>query len=1171
MLNFQQQQQIYHQPSSSNTKTNVTGFYTAGSSSTPGYNVSGSYAAYNGNTYRNVGSTSTQAPHQSITPQSLYQSQVQFQSQAQGTSIPTPAPPTFRAPAHKNSHHLHSIPPREKSTRTLIVDHMLWVHGRTRLAQARAELGMTDRTGGPSTTNYAHRTRPENFEEDEEVESDGEDVNVLLDSPSPPEIKTQDLALARTLRLRAEGLEKVVTSMLGQPPPSPFPHPVPTHGHSFHPHPNSASAASHPSSSTTSSVHHPPSTSAPSHDHQPQSGDQSGEEHRSNTSRTRTGRHPHILPNGVRLRLALGTIVNDFFAREDPSASALGASGAQAKGKGVAEGVQPLMRISGAARFLSMAEDEEEESEDETGEEPDLTYPPEPPQSMASIYDDSTYGFGSSSGFAPSSFYQGHQQIQRENKPVGLSPFAAPGFHDYQNYSTTSGTTSLARGSLAAPANISSSSATRPQRKRRRKIPKPSTRVLELYGAGVGESLDEVGRRCARHLTVACGVCVDAAPGSRSGFNPKSKSSSSKSKSGFGSINVGVSVGAGVGMVGAMNSARATADAGGITGWKDGVGVGAGLRGLEPGESVLRRGGSSSSAASPTKLSKDEDKKAKDGSIKRKPREGSTKLVKLIPRFIKLSALVAGELGREVRGEEVEAPPATSAIPGSGTLTPNPGLPSSGDGVGDSLGEGLGADEESEAESESGSSSSGSSSSASSDRRSSSRGEGKGGSLTPTPSKAKGKEREWTPKGDARIVHAGAATTGSSYPPASSIPQVQPPSSLKPPSQPTSHSHLQHDQSHSHSHHSHHHHHHHHHHLHHHRHGKRAHQKMYHNALQPTREWYLLLAGLLTRAVLEGYLSGGWKGIEGVLAVLGVGVSCERRRGRLVSASGVSSRSASKGPADVKQEEKDSFHLGRDEEDEDDALFEEVEPDEYPTLREAVKVLFPSLRGRSKEREHGSGATSGVQTPLFEERHHEADPLKGKENLKGDAEKEYEDEMKERLALFLDIPSTTTSLSAHLEELAKRFPAEPVERAAIRFCEAIAKWRGKPELEMYNKKKPDSFTSSAGQGSFTIGHTSSSSIGMGMGMSFGSAMAGMGMMSPGGSGMESFVHSNPTSPVVASKAKEKGKRKTGIGAYFSAGPVDDSQSGSGGGLLGKREREEDLASALGGVGKKARV
>lgn len=35
----------------------------------------------------------------------------------------------FKAPAHKHAHHLHSIPPKEKSTRTLIIDHLLWVHG----------------------------------------------------------------------------------------------------------------------------------------------------------------------------------------------------------------------------------------------------------------------------------------------------------------------------------------------------------------------------------------------------------------------------------------------------------------------------------------------------------------------------------------------------------------------------------------------------------------------------------------------------------------------------------------------------------------------------------------------------------------------------------------------------------------------------------------------------------------------------------------------------------------------------------------------------------------------------------------------------------------------------------------------------------------------------------
>ena len=34
-----------------------------------------------------------------------------------------------------------------------------------------------------------------------------------------------------------------------------------------------------------------------------------------------------------------------------------------------------------------------------------------------------------------------------------------------------------------------------------------------------------------------------------------------------------------------------------------------------------------------------------------------------------------------------------------------------------------------------------------------------------------------------------------------------------------------------------------------------------------------------------------------------------------------------------------------------------------------------------------------------------------------------------------------------MEDLAWQFPAEAVERAAVRFCEAVARWRGKPELE----------------------------------------------------------------------------------------------------------------------------
>ena len=65
------------------------------------------------------------------------QQQQQQQQTASSSSSPIAsvsssniAQSSFRAPAHKHAHHLHSIPPREKSTRTLIIDHMLWVHGR---------------------------------------------------------------------------------------------------------------------------------------------------------------------------------------------------------------------------------------------------------------------------------------------------------------------------------------------------------------------------------------------------------------------------------------------------------------------------------------------------------------------------------------------------------------------------------------------------------------------------------------------------------------------------------------------------------------------------------------------------------------------------------------------------------------------------------------------------------------------------------------------------------------------------------------------------------------------------------------------------------------------------------------------------------------------------------
>ena len=140
---------------------------------------------------------------------------------------------------------------------------------------------MTDRTGGPTSPNYVHRRRPESYEEEDEQGSEGEEVVALkarVKDPNHPDtddeddrLSRQDLALARSLRVRAEGLEKVVISMLERPPPI---HPI-----------NEEEILTPPTSPKNTASHLS---------------------------------HPHRLPNGVRLRLALGTIINDLFARQAP-------------------------------------------------------------------------------------------------------------------------------------------------------------------------------------------------------------------------------------------------------------------------------------------------------------------------------------------------------------------------------------------------------------------------------------------------------------------------------------------------------------------------------------------------------------------------------------------------------------------------------------------------------------------------------------------------------------------------------------------------------------------------------------------------------------------------------------------------------------------------------------
>ncbi|KAJ8516628.1 hypothetical protein ONZ45_g6099 [Pleurotus djamor] len=706
---------------------------------------------------------------------------------------------TYKPPAHKHAHHLHSIPPREKSTRTLIIDHMLWVHGRTRFAQARAELGMTDRTGGPSSMHYSHRHRPENYEEDEQAGSDGEDTDHLksralrpADDDEEERMSDQDLLLARSLRLRAEGLEKVVTSMLDQPP-----------------------VTVHPTDDDD--VYAPPTS--------PNIG---------------PSKHPHVLPNGVRLRLSLGTMINDFFARQ-----------------------------------------------------------------------------------APPSPYRHHHHVKNDKPDEEL-----PASSDY----TIPVALEALRGVSSHPSTESSIWA----------HPKPSDEVLSMYNSGADPSTANAppALRCPRHLHTSCEICVEAKSRVKLGQSSSSNRHTAYSKSPVTSHSQPLAstpqysapspatssvytpsssaYNLSYNPVSSYSSTypRAHMSAsltGGsaISGWQDGSGIGSGLSRPGIGGSCLRRKPPSSSnqAGSPSRITG----------------AGNAKLSELIPRFLRLSALVAMELGREMEEDR-------SSVAGSSAVGSNAQV--------DPL---------------------------TRERR---------GSMSTNPNSSGNYFQppfQSYPMAGPSSPHMRRASISNA---ASSQPQLSSPS-----------------------------------------------QKPSAYALQPSREWYMLTAGLLTRAVLEGYLTAGWRGVGAIECLLTVGLgineedadnTAEPREGDTPTPS-----SKRKGKRAMKEGGSEQSNAKK---------FEEFDPDDLPSLLEATRIMFPSLRTLN-ESNVDDGRPPEPRTP---------------------AEQEYATEMMERLRRFYDIPESTPDLSTHMEDLAWQFPAEPVERAAVRFCEAISRWRGKPELETYS-------------------------------------------------------------------------------------------------------------------------
>ena len=159
--------------------------------------------------------------------------------------------------------------------------------------------------------------------------------------------------------------------------------------------------------------------------------------------------------------------------------------------------------------------------------------------------------------------------------------------------------------------------------------------------------------------------------------------------------------------------------------------------------------------------------------------------------------------------------------------------------------------------------------------------------------------------------------------------------------------------------------------------GEKIQMQLY--ALRPSPEWYALCAGLLTRAVLEGYMCGGWKGLGALETLMKAGLGL---RPDMLNVSTDESPSPSEdvngeGPTQQYHHHRHHYHHSNHHHNHDDP-YEEFDPDDFPTITESAKVLFPSLRQR---------ATSIDSLGMVEQ------PV-----VKEPPEQEYEYDMEERLS-----------------------------------------------------------------------------------------------------------------------------------------------------------------------------
>lgn len=154
-------------------------------------------------------------------------------------------------------------------------------------------------------------------------------------------------------------------------------------------------------------------------------------------------------------------------------------------------------------------------------------------------------------------------------------------------------------------------------------------------------------------------------------------------------------------------------------------------------------------------------------------------------------------------------------------------------------------------------------------------------------------------------------------------------------------------------------------------------------ALVPTVQWYFLLAGLLTRAVLEGYLTAEWRGLAPLQVLLSFGLD-----GAAI-------------PHDVDDDDDDDGAVPRSPANAVEDKYVEFEPDGMPDLADAVDVLFPGRRAHAGAggRETGNESRGGGEEQRGENNGGGVGSRMNDDAARaGGGEAEYAREMGQRLA-----------------------------------------------------------------------------------------------------------------------------------------------------------------------------